>query len=699
MSTRQLTYSAMIYLSMFFCIPVHGQDEQPTSAYEKVMVIKNNLPAIANDLDREIKVDQKKLDTLTNKIRVYDSLMVIYTMKKDPGKSRSIARELAQANKMIAAWEREISSLSNNLAEFQSKSIQQRQKLLQAALFKQFGTVGTQGGTSTLSSNSFSVSQSAIIDGTAKFLAERFKNDATALYISSFKSKLEEIKGLKELFPATYDFLQTTDYFDYRSLGNEFKEVFEKDLKALLSHIKEYVEGNPTVFPGFKASEFYLPFLFAIDVSDKLINNYHPNDIFAFLVVEYKQQVSTITDATLKDEYQKYLDFIKVLDIMQRGLQVRISDAQARLIEYRNTWIKFEDLKKLDFQDMALLAGFMYDEDPELFASMFNGTPQEVIQKMRTNLFPKVIVPALTALDNIENILAKKDKLQGDDYADLMNNFIEIVAIVNNAIPKPVLNDADIRTAKQVVSVYQSIYKKDYASVVSNGTKLLSEFLRFGKVKADSLNLIQALSKYGSFMVSIAKADDSDDVKEAIKNNVTKFTYLDKRNSIASLTVSAHPGVIFSGERLTSSGDWKANLGVTAPIGFDLTFGLHRKANGPEPGYKKYMKNGEIHRLRGSYWGLFLSFADIGAVFNYRLNDTDSELPQELTFKQIFSPGASIQLGLRKTPITIGLGVQYTPLLRNISESSGPANSVRVGLRISWDIPLIKIAAQTEARK
>ena len=83
---------------------------------------------------------------------------------------------------------------------------------------------------------------------------------------------------------------------------------------------------------------------------------------------------------------------------------------------------------------------------------------------------------------------------------------------------------------------------------------------------------------------------------------------------------------------------------------------------------------------------------------SYRIKQSDTEysgFPQKVTFKQVFSPGVSINFGLKSSPITFGLGIQLTPELRKILDDEGfeiqENKSLRWFFRISWDIPLIRI--------
>jgi hypothetical protein len=92
--------------------------------------------------------------------------------------------------------------------------------------------------------------------------------------------------------------------------------------------------------------------------------------------------------------------------------------------------------------------------------------------------------------------------------------------------------------------------------------------------------------------------------------------------------------------------------------------------------------------------GIFAQIVDLGAVLNFRIGDSTSTLPDKIEFKQIFSPGISINYGFNNSPLNIGVGYQYSPELRKISKNGNEIypNGNRLFLRLAWDIPLLNIA-------
>ena len=218
--------------------------------------------------------------------------------------------------------------------------------------------------------------------------------------------------------------------------------------------------------------------------------------------------------------------------------------------------------------------------------------------------------------------------------------------------------------------------------------------------KATSVQeLIQRLDKATAFSSGIVSATAS----EGIKNIISQFasppsSYREKREHFFSVSLGGMPGLFIGGERFvktqveeTMPNSLSANktsfiTGLSLPVGFDFTLSFNRD------------RQSDIRKKVWS-WGLFASFLDLGAMLNYRLTSNSNTLPDKVEWKDILSPGICINAGLPNTPLTIGLGYQYAPKLRGITEKRDSEvavenrfNANRVQLRIAYDIPIFNIA-------
>lgn len=578
--------------------------------------------------------------------------------------------------------------------------------------------------------------ESALIDGTAKFVAERFKEEVTRLYIDKFRARLGEIPYLCKLLPETHDFLDNADVFNYQELGNDFKDAFEQDLEDILPNLRELIETD-TIIPKKLDIQLRNAFVFSLDLSDKLIHEYHPIEILDYL--EQKYELKSTADST----YQGYYDLSKGLNILQLNLQRQKEISELANIEvplaglsnedkYKDIWLPYESIKWLNTpEEVIYFSAFLYYQDRPFFERIFDkildqqGTSiqrfDSAIDRKKgviaENLYEELIDPIITLLNDIEKIQVK-DQLNGDDYTAIIENFVGLLHTLEelNVSTWPddfiLFGEEGKELLEKIVDVYRSIYKKDYAYLVSSGSYVIATLLKDAlknendttKAKANVIQLLQAYKKYSSFMVDIVTTENSDDVKEVIKRHVTKFSYLDKRRSRFSATVTAQPGIVVGLERLSDTKNFKGNIGITAPIGFEFAWGHKNKEplkleNSKLSRYE-FVAGQQLKSFKGSYTSLMLTVLDIGAVFNYRLTDSDSALPQDITLKQVFAPGISLQHGFKNSPIVLGFGVQYTPELREVATPpiSEAKNSFRIQARLTWDIPLVKLGAWREKK-
>lgn len=185
------------------------------------------------------------------------------------------------------------------------------------------------------------------------------------------------------------------------------------------------------------------------------------------------------------------------------------------------------------------------------------------------------------------------------------------------------------------------------------------------------------------FLNDMAQSENAEDIQNAIENfALPSGSFVIKRQSVWTLSVDSYPGFIFGGERAVDRYSGApapaAAIGFTAPIGLTLAFGS---------------KQGKC----GSF-GLFLPVIDIGAFTKFRFDpaNNSSSFP-EITFKNVFSPGAYFVWGIPKTPISVNLGLQYGPEIRSLNDDGSIANryeAYRIGGALTLDIPLFKIYTQ-----
>lgn len=551
-----------------------------------------------------------------------------------------------------------------------------------AASFLSGATTGLIGN---ILSGDFSMSeedQTKIIDGLVKYIAEEFKRAQMMSYMNIFERTIGKVGEFQVLFPKTYAKLKATDPIKFPDLGDEFKEIFSQDFKAILDNLLNHFDNHKstddledkltllskTNVDAIKATEVYGSFKIAIDASSKLIHNYHPVDLFNYLDGKYYKSTYTRNDSELENKIGFYLHG---LNILQRNVLDTAKTADNR---FSNVWLNYEQLRKLDSPGkVKYFLALIYQQDRDYFDKLLFGSNPVVLGDIYEKLKAKVdeIVPVLIELQDFRANL---------DDENLKDNFEDYVRMVLNVVDA-VADDSEnlgefFKVAGDVVDIYENIREKDYGNTIFHLNEILRVFMTSIDAKPELVNVLAKIDHYGSFMAAVVNAEDSDDMKEVIKTFVAPpASYVFKRQHNWTLSVSAHPGYFVGFEANKEFPKAEFISGLTLPIGFDVTYKLNRSCRD------------ESYSL-----GFSGQLLDLGAVLNFRIGDSTSMLPDVISFKQFFSPGFSINVGFPNSPMTIALGYQYTPELRKITSADGNElfpNYHRLSLRLSWDLPLL----------
>jgi hypothetical protein len=197
---------------------------------------------------------------------------------------------------------------------------------------------------------------------------------------------------------------------------------------------------------------------------------------------------------------------------------------------------------------------------------------------------------------------------------------------------------------------------------------------------------------YANFLTEIVTADSTQDLKAIISRYAQPVgSYSIKRKHYFSLDLNAYPGLFAATE--VCPGDC-GNLqkeafvnGVTAPIGFSLSWG--KKAS--------WLGKYDESLNQGHSFSFFVPVVDIGAAFSYRWSSAnDSRGLAPIKFAQIFAPGLFVVWGIKKMPIALMAGAQYTPRLREIVDATNnrvsDSDMIRIGVTASVDISLFNLS-------
>ncbi|HWK03295.1 MAG TPA: hypothetical protein VNS58_06670 [Puia sp.] len=199
-----------------------------------------------------------------------------------------------------------------------------------------------------------------------------------------------------------------------------------------------------------------------------------------------------------------------------------------------------------------------------------------------------------------------------------------------------------------------------------------------------------------SFLSDVLSVKNEQDLGNVIQTYAAPpNSYKIKRNTLHSWDLNAYVGTYVGTEFINNSGGNASSgapvYGFTVPIGFTYSVGTQKTTvAGASP--RLINKRGQFKSLNGNCWSFSLTAFDLAAVVAYRFQHGETgELPKQVSFAQLFSPGFHVTRGIRNTPLCVAVGWEHTPQLRTLTSTSEqhPVNRLYAGL--FFDIPLYNI--------
>lgn len=190
----------------------------------------------------------------------------------------------------------------------------------------------------------------------------------------------------------------------------------------------------------------------------------------------------------------------------------------------------------------------------------------------------------------------------------------------------------------------------------------------------------RTLMKYGTFMATAVAATSSEEVRQAIEAfALPPGSAAIKKFSSFSIALNAYVGVGGGYETLQSVGS-KPYYALATPIGFTFSRGFGK----------------------GGALSLLVSVIDIGALTAYRFDGNNTQALPELKFENVLAPGGYLIYGFPKLPLSFGIGAQYGPSLRSVTNSTlniSTTTGWRAGAFLAVDIPLINLFSSNKLYK
>jgi|GEM_PF-2979772 len=514
-----------------------------------------------------------------------------------------------------------------------------------------------------------------LIQGLAEFLAKRAKQEAL-LYLQNQLAKNLCVVPRGEFFPATCSAIKSVDPGQsLESIASLLKAAATKDLKDL-----------PDVSLAFLAHK-------QPDAAEPAFAGR----------VGYRIAREMAAGRTLADVFAQLgaIDWTKAgtgpaTKGIEKALQATsaVTYALQQVEPEKGTWHK--RYKFGDEWATASLAGVLVLAETRakavpaaqgfLTADVANG----VLKK--GDIFLQSILQAQEDFSSLQTALSDKT-LEG---AAKRERIADVIRLASTAVASQLRAYASLSQGSDADRLLESadalqisgevtasaLYGDFGASVVS----LLALLDEVGGEKASSDPDLKAVRSFLGFILEVGTAQDSQGVSAALESYAAPLGTFKVKYRRALFAVGAVVGAHVGSELINTTEDTEQISGASgfvagfAPVGVTASWPLGKKGAD------------NLFHL-----GAMVSILDVGALTTYRFESeleggTDPEASQapEVSFAQVFSPGAYVTLGLFGSPFVLGGGVSFTPELRTITDGTAEfkAPAVRVGAFVAVDVPI-----------
>lgn len=543
-----------------------------------------------------------------------------------------------------------------------------------------------------------------LADGLAKFLVARTKQELLTSFFSRFQQEMtnDDYKDLRILFPATYQKLNAIgiEIYQFDLYKQALREAFATDLKNLLTNVPEVVKNGRFKDWFDQHKDIKAIVLSGIYIYSSLADGKHPGEVIADYdltnldgigneiaikgAIQTVQQVSDALRSSDPDHYWTSLDSIRMA----------FSNPLSRSAFMGLFWIRAVNIKySAGANQVDSLRGVInkiHDVNDSL--TKF----QEFLTRM--------VEEAHTVEATLTNLKHKKNS-QGasfvyEDYYSLINQSLDLIRhfseglqglpYIRNVYGIGAKVDFYALRAKEINEIGLDISTANYNSaIVTLGSLYDSLTIKAAPATVSAADrnakatTLKDIIRYGILMAGVVTAKNSDEVEKAIESvALPAGSSRIKRESLCNIALNAFVGLHGGHETIKNADNGSAlnAFGLTAPVGVAFSWGTHPVQ---QPGGR--IKGGKSN-------GVFLSLIDIGAVTTLRFGDTTTSRLPTIELRNIVAPGIFYSHGFGKCPLSLNVGIQYGPRLRELKSNSATVldnGYWRVGLSLLMDIPLL----------
>lgn len=513
------------------------------------------------------------------------------------------------------------------------------------------------------------------VDGLAKFLVSRVKQELALLYFDNFSKAIRDpdIKDIQYLFRDTYGQLDLLgdEIYDFKPYLNSIREGMENDFKKLPESLHTLVKDEESQLYSAINSKKNIGFIIntSLDFAQALKENEHAGIALAQLQPE--NDIIGNTDPAL----------IGILQTMQLFSEAfRNSPAETS----SNYWVDRVKINSLVQRDTFLIYFMGLVTHLAKTKNIQFSAAKSLFQTLNTDIGPakiKLVKPLIQVLKSSfakiqgihhQYISTPQDEIKGnlignyfDAAGDLIYSGTELVKLLNLSVIKPELQ-LWLNNFNDLNGMVKNVSIKKYAAA----TMHLAHLIKSVKEKTGSVGwekMLAFIIEKTPFIGQMAEAKTSDQVDSLLQIYAAPIgSWRDKRIAKFNVALDSYigPAAFFS--------DSESRITLSTPVGPSVTFGG---------------KNYQITAL--------MSLVDIGPITSFRFKNDTSEVPK-ISLNEILSPGFlfSFQLG-KNYPFSFNLGYQEYPLLKRVLNNSNEFNIKRApGFTVSFNfnIPILTLA-------
>lgn len=464
--------------------------------------------------------------------------------------------------------------------------------------------------------------EGAIIDGTARFLADRLKQELNATFFQHFATLLHDSAyvELQWLFPSTARLL-SSGAADYSTVVQTLRGTFERDLRDLLFNYGTLLENQKFYTRRLGLGQEAQRLLHFTYASSRalyyLTHGAHPADLLSRLQQDLTRNELLAGNAPLEQTLSlaaalsgalldgntlgpHWLPTRQVDSLLRapatRGLLLGLlleRVKQMKLSANANKWLLDPATFKPLVLDFIVLSGQLESQTRALQVRAAQA-------RLRAADFAPLCQTMLTSLEwaarRSNALLVQMHDPQGVDEQQLQVR-LALYRGIGDALLQGFVaadgGDYGVALSNLLDVVLLSLGQEKAPAGGGNNEARLDATARLSQLpqpaRTQLLSLPQ-LVRYGSFMAAVAQARSADDVKEALEAAALPVGSSSiKRRSFSSISINAFAGATTGAEYaylteaqrvagLPNVNSWRYNLGPTAPIGLSWAWGLRGAA-------------------------------------------------------------------------------------------------------------------------